>query len=81
MATTDDIQAEYDDLMMRSRILQKYSLASIAGLIVSLAAIKYAPRGNPVLLAVLAGVFTMSAGLKLYFAFKWQRQARKLVGQ
>jgi len=79
--TNEDIRAEYDDLMMRSRILQKYSLASIAGLIISLGAIKYAPKASPIFLGVMASVFALSAGLKLFFAFKWQKQARKLVGQ
>jgi uncharacterized membrane protein YqgA involved in biofilm formation len=74
-------KAEYDDLMMRSKILQKYSLVSIAGFVVSLVGIKYAPKGSPVLLIVLALVFGISAGLKLFFAFKWQREAREMVRQ
>jgi len=81
MKTISDAKAEHDDLMMRSKILQKYSLASIAGLVICLVGLKYAPTGNPTLLIVLAIIFALSAGLKLFFGFKWQREARKLVGQ
>ena len=81
LKTESDLKAEYDDLLMRSRILQKYSLASIAGLIISLLALKYAPNGNPILLIIMALVFAISAGLKLYFGFRWHKQARRLIGQ
>ena len=76
-----NLKAEHDDLMMRSKILQKYSLASIAGFVICMVGLKYAPTGNPILLIILAFVFAISAGLKLFFAFKWQREARRMLGQ
>jgi hypothetical protein len=74
-------KAAHDDLMMRSKILQKYSLASIAGFVICLVGLKYAPTGSPMMLIILACIFGISAGLKLFFAFKWQREARRIIGQ
>jgi hypothetical protein len=81
MTIDSNAKEAHDDLMMRSKILQKYSLASIAGFVICLAALKYVPSGNPTLLIILAIVFGISAGLKLFFAFKWQREARSMIGQ
>jgi len=81
LSSNENKREEFDDLMMRSKILQKYSLASIAGLIMSVVGIVYAPNANHVLLGLLASIFALSAGLKLYFAFRWQKQARKLIGR
>jgi len=81
MKTINDAKAAHADLMMRSKILQKYSLASIAGFVICLVGLKYVPSGNPTLLIILAIIFAISAGLKLFFAFKWQREARRLLVQ
>jgi hypothetical protein len=81
MIVDSNLKAAHDDLMMRSKILQKYSLASVAGFVICLIGLKYAPAGSPALLIVLAVIFGISAGLKLFFAFKWQREARAMIGQ
>jgi len=52
MKLDSDAKAAHDDLMMRSKILQKIFLGQHRRIVICLAGLKYVPSGNPLLLII-----------------------------
>jgi len=74
----EDLRAEAEDLALRAMIIQRFGYVSLVGVGLCILYLKYRPPRRADLLLIMAVVFAISAAIKWYLAYRWQKRADEI---